>query len=109
MTEYAKDIAKDLQKKVGSFKIMISAGVIALSKLSADEREKLNVLAQSPSAQKDVRKEPTEAIEKLRQTVAYFEGERVKILGPKEQEYVRQLCKLLEAEPPDVKRKKKKA
>jgi hypothetical protein len=41
LTEYAKPICDDLAKRTGSLKIVLSAGVIALSKLSAEEREKM--------------------------------------------------------------------
>jgi len=40
LTKYAAPVAEDLVLKTGSFKVIISAGVIALSKLSAEEREK---------------------------------------------------------------------
>jgi hypothetical protein len=41
LTEHAKLICDDLAKRTGSLKIVLSAGVIALSKLSAEEREKM--------------------------------------------------------------------
>lgn len=41
LTEFAKPVADHLYKRIGSLKIVLSAGVIALSKLSPDEREKM--------------------------------------------------------------------
>ena len=41
LIEFAKPIADYLYKRIGSLKIVFSAGVIALSKLSPDEREKM--------------------------------------------------------------------
>jgi len=41
LTEFAKPIADLLYKKMGSLKIVLSAGVIALSKLSAEQREQM--------------------------------------------------------------------
>jgi len=41
LTEFAKPLADLLHKKVGSLKVVLSAGVIALSKLSAEEREQM--------------------------------------------------------------------
>lgn len=41
LTEFAKPVADYLYKRIGSLKVVFSAGVIALSKLSPDEREKM--------------------------------------------------------------------
>lgn len=41
LTEFAKPVADYLYKRIGSLKLVLSAGVIALSKLSPDEREKM--------------------------------------------------------------------
>lgn len=41
LTEFAKPVADYLYKRIGSLKVVLSAGVIALSKLSPDEREKI--------------------------------------------------------------------
>lgn len=41
LTEFAKPAADYLYKRIGSLKTVLSAGVIALSKLSPEEREKM--------------------------------------------------------------------
>ena len=41
LTEFAKPVADYLHKRIGSLKTVFSAGVIALSKLSAEEREEM--------------------------------------------------------------------
>ncbi len=41
MTEFAKPAADYLYKRIGSLKTVLSAGVIALSKLSPEKREEM--------------------------------------------------------------------
>jgi hypothetical protein len=50
LTEASQPVAEDLVRRTGSIKTVLSAGVIALSKLTADEREKMILEANTEPA-----------------------------------------------------------
>ena len=61
LTEFAKSIADNMAMRCGTLKVALSAGIIALSKLSAEDRER--AIAEANGQQADIEK-PTESVQK---------------------------------------------
>ena len=103
LTKYATPVAEDLLLKIGSFKVMISAGVIALSKLSADQREQ--AISEANGANKEIAEPPLRKVNigQSIEDVTYYV--KFKLPSPEEQKKLSELRKELG---PELKKRRKK-
>jgi len=105
LTEFAKPVADDLAARCGSLKKVLSAGILALKTLSAEEREKFMAAANG------IELEPSKEIKKTKQNlresidnVKYFA--KFKLPSPEDQKALDELRRVLG---PEYKKQKKKA
>lgn len=110
LTDPAIPIAQTLAKRVGSLKLALSAGIMALNKLSADEREKSIAEANGLLIEESEKKSLQDAIKTIKEwTRAEREqpGIVIKILGPEGQAAFDEFRRLVGPEPKKTKQKKK--
>ena len=93
LTEVAKKVAEKLRLRVGSLKLVLSAGVIALSKLSADERENMIDEANGPGAEQEGAT-IADALEAVKAATIHYE-----LLGKDDKEALEELRLVLGPKP----------
>lgn len=107
LTEFAKPAADKLAERCGSLKRVLSAGILALDSLSADEREQFMAKAigadmeNSIEKAKDEKPDFAESIENVKYFVKF------KLLSKEEQTLLRELKSILAAEEKQKKKIKK--
>ena len=108
LTEVSKILAEKLRLRIGSLKLVLSASVVALSKLSAEERENMVAEAQGiagekvpekATATKPVPPSVLEAVDAVKYATVHY-----KLHSKKEQEAPDELRWILGPEPKSKKR-----
>ena len=107
LTEFAKPVADRLAERCGSLKRVLSAGILALDSLSAEEREQFMAKATSSEVNNNTEnpkhKKPdfAESIENVKYFVKF------KLLSKEKQALLRELKSVLTAEEKQKKKSKK--
>lgn len=105
LTEFAKPVADQLAERCGSLKRVLSAGILALDSLSAEEREQFMAKATSADLKKAPEKHKKPDLTESIENVKYFV--KFKLMSKEEQALLRELKSMLVAEEKQKKSSKK--
>jgi len=102
LTEVSKNLAEKLRLRIGSLKLVLSAGVVALSKLTAEDREEMVAEAQGITAEKPLCQPISDAADAIKHATVHYD-----MLGKEDKEVLDDLRRILGPESKPKKRKTK--